>query len=231
MGKQGLITITNPGVMTFDVVCEHPDIEKDTVIVTLEVSGEIFDRIVFTRRTIVRRQYFFSKSFVGQSLRFSVSRTWNPQSFGEKWARAQGVAVSTPLYSDGIPAQGIGLSVWEKITGPLPEWAHFGQRYRWTGHRATLRIDAGMRREGLRMFLRSRHPDLLKKPVRVDILAGEKRVRELVLSSDEWQTVFIEPMEMTRAGALTIKVDRTWNPFLSGVSQDTRELGVMLALP
>jgi O-antigen ligase len=231
MGKRASIEIVRSGVMEFNIVCQHPDIQNKPIIVTMEAGGRVIDQIVFVARGIQKRQFFFPESSVGEKININVSRTWNPKKYGAKWGRIQGVAVSAPNYTSEVTADGVGFSVWEKMQGQLPEWAQSDQQYRWTGKSATIRVDDVMRRQGVELYIRSRHPDVGSKPVEVQLFVDEKLVDTVILSSANWQRLFIDQERLSGKKTLTFYVSRTWNPQLAGISTDNRSLGIAVAIP
>jgi len=168
---------------------------------------------------------------VGQRLNIVVSRTWNPKKFGAKWGRTQGVAVTAPQYWHEIPEKGIGFSVWETMSGELPEWAKPGQQYRWSEKSAAIRVDDIMQQDGAVLYLRSRHPDVIKNPVEVQIRVDGKEVDKVVFSSSNWHRLFIEKNLLAAKKALSFYVSRTWNPKLMKISADNRNLGIAIAIP
>ncbi len=232
MGKRGSVEIVKSGIMEFLIFYEYPVVLDEPVIVTIDVDGDVIDEVVFFKSKVIKRQYYFSESSVGRRLNLTVSRTWNPQKFGVKWGRIIGAAITAPRYFSKIPEDGIGfLSPWKRMTGQVPEWVQPGQQYRWTGKRATIRVDDTMQKQGFKIYLRSRHPDVTQKPVEVQIFADEDLVHTVILSSSNWQPLSIGREKLVGKKALTFHVSRTWNPRLLGNSKDNRNLGIIVALP
>ncbi|MBL4902438.1 MAG: O-antigen ligase family protein [Desulfocapsa sp.] len=231
MGKRGSVEITNAGVMEFDMIVRHPDIIGNPVLVTVCVGGKVIDKIRFTKSEIKKRRYYFSKLVVGKKMNIRVSRTWNPKRFGAQWGRIQGIAITAPRYLTDIPENGIGFSVWETMLGELPGWAEPGQQYRWSEKSATIRVDDILQQHGATLYLRSRHPDVIKKPVEVQIKVDGKEVDSVVISTANWQRLFIDKKLLVGKKALSLYVSRTWNPELMGISADNRDLGIAVAIP
>ena len=69
-----------------------------------------------------------------------------------------------------------------------------------------------------------------KDPVRVEIIGDEGIIKEEVFRDHQWKRVSISPEEISGSKVLTFQVSRTWNPKLAGVSEDSRDLGVAVAV-
>ena len=231
MGKKGIVQITHPGVMRLAVFYEYPEPFQEPVQVSFDVDGTELNELVFLQRGVKQWQYFFPKSAVGKGLNITVSRTWNPLKFGGQWARIQGIAVGAPQYFPEVPKDGIGFSVWEDMLGVLPDWAQAGQQYRWSDQHAFLPVDGVMQKRGLKMYLRARHPDIEQQPVVVQFFADGNLVETARLRSKQWQLVSIAKDKLRGSAVLTLDVSRTWNPRGAGISMDSRNLGVAVAIP
>jgi hypothetical protein len=143
-----------------------------------------------------------------------------------------GVAVSEIKFLDELPKDGIGFYHRETWGGgQIPGWPHdLPKRFRWTGMRASMRVKSGLK-NGITLFLLSSHPDINKSPVRVEIIGDNGIIREEVFVDNKWTKVLLKDDELRDLKVLTFQVSRTWNPKLVGVSNDSRELGVAVAIP
>jgi hypothetical protein len=80
------------------------------------------------------------------------------------------------------------------------------------------------------LWLRASHPDIRTAPVSIELLADARVLRTVIASDHTWKRVEIPAEALSGAHALTIRVDRTWNPRRAGVSGDRRDLGVGVIL-
>ena len=74
------------------------------------------------------------------------------------------------------------------------------------------------------------HPKIDKDPILVSILSDDKLIRQEKFSVNQWKDVLLSPAELKDRKTLTIQVSRTWNPKVSGYSEDDRDLGVAVAV-
>jgi hypothetical protein len=74
------------------------------------------------------------------------------------------------------------------------------------------------------------HPGIDKDPVRVEIIGDDGVIREGVFKDNQWKRVLLEADELSGSKVLTFQASRTWNPKLAGISEDTRDLGVAVAV-
>jgi|Deesub1362A_J573_1020465.scaffolds.fasta_scaffold11233_2 lysophospholipase L1-like esterase len=83
--KEGVISIPAKGIIIeLAFQCNHPDIDREPVIVSLLLNGNFLDMIIFTdkKRQLCRR-YYIPDSIKGVAeLVIKVSRTWNPYKYG-----------------------------------------------------------------------------------------------------------------------------------------------------
>ena len=80
------------------------------------------------------------------------------------------------------------------------------------------------------IFLMCAHPGIDKDPVRVGIIGDDGVIREEVFKSNQWKSVLLEADEFSGSKVLTFQVSRIWNPKLAGISEDSRDLGVAVAV-
>ena len=65
----------------------------------------------------------------------------------------------------------------------------------------------------------------------VKINGDNKIIKEELCNNTAWKKVLITPEELKGSTSITFEVSRTWNPKLSNVSNDTRDLGIAVAMP
>jgi hypothetical protein len=116
--------------------------------------------------------------------------------------------------------------------GPVEKNAE-GNEFRWSGRFAgtSCRIDA----PDITLSLQACHPDIQILPVRVKILITPDLatkpivLQDLLLKDSRWQKIVLTVPASIRGPALLLfETDRTWNPRKSGVSADTRDLGLAI---
>ena len=147
-------------------------------------------------------------------------------------ARDLGVHLSEFRFSDTVPEEGFGFyenALWE---GKVPEGWPSGVPlwYRWTALRASVKIPPSPKAD-LDLFVYAGHPDISRKPVRVKIFGEEKLLREESFSVQGWRKITLPARQLQDVNVLTFQTDRVWNPKMAGVSDDTRDLGIAVAIP
>jgi hypothetical protein len=137
------------------------------------------------------------------------------------------------LFLNRLPLEGTGLYQKEKWdAGALPEAFNDNPaEVRWTGMRASLPISSRFKTEGGQIFLRVAHPDVQQNSVQMTVLADERVISEEAFSDHSWKQLSFSPEDLADAEILTFKLDRTWNPKLHGLSEDTRDLGAAVFIP
>jgi hypothetical protein len=90
MGRRGIINVRRPDPFRLVMACEHPDLDREPVVVSFRFNGSPAGRVVFRRRGPVEKRFDLGEP---GTLRLSVSRTFRP---GPEAAdrRDLGVAVS-----------------------------------------------------------------------------------------------------------------------------------------
>lgn len=180
--------------------------------------------------------YYYVPSIEGRNavIKTQVDHTFNPYRLGLtgdlKKNRVQGVAVSPVTFLRIMPTDGLGFYDWQTFEGDevpygLQKAAH---RFRWTGMQASMNLQKEFR-DGGSLFLMCSHPHIERDPVDVEIMHDGELLRRETFADHKWKTVVIEPQEIKVAEVLTLRVSRTWNPRLEGVSHDGRDLGVAVA--
>lgn len=133
-----------------------------------------------------------------------------------------------------IPDDGIGFYPWEKMGKRRPlGWPQESktEKIRWTGTQATMNISTNLRKIGI-IYLMSLHPELDRYPVVLDILGDGRLIRQEKFNDYcKWRRMYFESRELKNFRTLTFRVNRTWNPLLSGFSDDPRDLGIYMIVP
>ncbi len=97
--------------------------------------------------------------------------------------------------------------------------------------RASIPLPLRLKTEGGQIFLKVAHPDVYKNSVRMIVLADERVISEETFYDHSWKKLSFIPEDLADTEILTFKLDRTWNPKLSGLSEDIRDLGVAVFIP
>jgi O-antigen ligase len=166
------------------------------------------------------------------TIKTEVSKTFNPLIMGmNRDSRYLGVAMSPIAFLKIMPKDGVGFYDWETSENlDLPEWPPDRPlRFRMTGKRGSINLRSELQNGGV-LFLRCGHPDITKDPVRVDILTDNKLIKQENFSDHGWKKVILTTEDIKGSKGLTLQVSRTWNPKLSGISENRRDLGVAVAL-
>ena len=127
---------------------------------------------------------------------------------------------------------GIEFWPWETWTGGhIPGWPRDTPiKFRWTASLSTIDILDELKNNGT-LFFMCAHPDISNDPVAVKILGDDNLIKQLLFADHKWKKVVFEPDELKGSKKLSIIVSRTWNPKVSGYSEDDRDLGVAVAVP
>ena len=78
--------------------------------------------------------------------------------------------------------------------------------------------------------MRCSHPNIGENPVQFNILADGDLIKQEIFMDNNWKKVIVTAEDIKGSKGLTLQVSRTWNPKLSGISQDEKDLGVAVAL-
>jgi len=137
------------------------------------------------------------------------------------------------LFLNRLPLDGTGLYQKEKwAANSLPGGFNDNSaEVCWTGMRASLPLTSRFKTEGGQVFLMVAHPDVQQNSVQLTVLADGRVVHEETFSNHSWKKLSFLPEDLTDSEILTFKLDRTWNPKLSGLSEDTRDLGAAVFIP
>ena len=90
MARRGIVKVTRPEPFRLLIACEHPDLDREPVVLFFRFNGDPAGQIVFHGRGLVEKRFDFGEP---GTLRLSVSRTWTP---GAEAAdrRELGIAIS-----------------------------------------------------------------------------------------------------------------------------------------
>jgi len=231
--NKGILKFSGNGTIDYSLKVLHPDINKKPVIVSIYLDGKPVDRLSIWNPVSIRRQYFIPYSDkTNHELIFKVNRTWNPKKRGiSKDNRELGVAVSDLYHLNETPKDGIGFYSFETWNGDnVPGWPENKElKYRWTGQRASLNLQTKFK-NGRSIFLMCARPITRWFPTKVQLIGDSGVIKQLKITDTKWNQIALTPEEIGNSKVLTIQVDRTWNPKLSGISDDGRDLGVAVAL-
>lgn len=140
------------------------------------------------------------------------------------WSSTHSLSLNAQTRNHGL-RQDFGL-------GPVERNAE-GIEFRWSGRRAgtPFEIDG----TDMELWLLASHPDIKTRPVRAKILISADLaakpivLRDLRLKESRWEEIVLRPPDSIRGPALLFfEVDRTWNPMKTGVSPDSRNLGLAI---
>ena len=89
MARRGIVNVRRAAPFRLSFTCEHPDLEREPVVVSLRFEGRDAGSIVFRRPGTLEKRFDLGAP---GALRLSVSRTFRPG--GEPTGASSGVAVS-----------------------------------------------------------------------------------------------------------------------------------------
>ncbi len=75
MARRGIVNVNRAAPFSLVFVCEHPDLEREPVVLSFRFNGDPAGSIVFRRPGLVEKHFDFPEP---GELRLSVSRTWSP---------------------------------------------------------------------------------------------------------------------------------------------------------
>jgi hypothetical protein len=230
---KGILKFSGNGTIDYSLKVMHPDINKKPVIISIYLDGKPVDRMSFWKPVSIRRQYFIPYSDkTNHELIFKVNRTWNPKKRGISTDnRELGVAVSDLYHLNETPKDGIGFYTFETWNGDnVPGWPENKEfKYRWTDQRASLNLQTEFK-NGRSIFLMCARPTTRWFPTKVQLIGDSGVIKQFKITDTKWNQIALTPEEIGKSKVLTIQVNRTWNPKLSGISDDGRDLGVAVAL-
>jgi len=62
-------------------------------------------------------------------------------------------------------------------------------------------------------------------------MADSRLIIEKTFSDHSWKKITLNRNDLAEAEILTLILNRTWNPKLTGQSEDTRDLGAAILIP
>ncbi len=233
MGKSVVSKRAKGNFMTFEVFAAPHNIRKNGLNLNIFLNGQLWDSVEFLASGWKRMNYFipFMRNDI-IVLQTSVSKTFTPLKLGfSQDSRSLGVAMTEIKFSDTMPQDGVGFYQWEAGNHEaVPDWPKNQPfKFRWTGMRASMSLE-NESKGGLILFLKCNHPDINNKPVKVKILGDYKLIKEEVFTDKSWRNIMLTADKLRKSKILTFEVSRVWNPRLSGSSEDTRDLGVAVAV-
>ena len=227
-----LRTTAEADILGFRVFAAPYNIDENGLELKIFIDDALADRVHFVESGHKLFYYYFpGMSGRNINLRTKVSRTFNPSKLGiNQDTRDLGVAVSPVTFLRIMPTDGVGFYDWElwgegKSSG-MPD--DLPPRFRWTGMQASINVQREFK-EGGTLFLSCAHPDIDEDQVLVEIMSDGDLIRRETFTDNRWKKIAIKTEEVEGSKALTLRVSRTWNPRLEGVSNDSRELGVAVA--
>jgi O-antigen ligase len=108
-----------------------------------------------------------------------------------------------------------------------------GLEFRWSGRFAGLTVS--IETPKFIVPILASHSDIHRRPVRVKIFIAEnlatkpRLLKDITLKESRWEKIELTaPAAIQEPSLLLFEVDRTWNPLKSGVSADSRNLGLAI---
>ncbi len=207
--------------------------EPNGLKVKIYINEQILDEINIINGGA--RSLYYYVPFITDSevyIKIKVNPIFNPYRLGlSRDNRDLGVAVSPIKFIEKIPEKGIGFYEIETYSGEQPPVFLHGQplKYRWTGMRASMEMPRELLDKGT-LLLMSAHPNIDKEPVVVKILGDDMVIWNGTFTNNLWKKVILQSDKIKDLKVLTFQVNRTWNPKLTRVSGDSRDLGVAVAI-
>ncbi|MFH2067791.1 MAG: O-antigen ligase family protein [Pseudomonadota bacterium] len=237
------------------VVHHHNSSSAEGLELKMYLNDEPLDTIHFFgggQKTIV----YHCPNITNQEIKvaFRVNKTFNPRKMGlSEDTRNLGIAVREIRFLDDLPEGFTGFYSEERnedksIRGLFPDMP---SSFQWSGLRSSINMtpfvdqfyhhsesapfvegskEHDQRKIRFHVFLRCGHPDIRKKPVSVQLVIGNRKINEILFHDNDWKKVVVEETRPAASPVLTFQVSRTWNPMLSSVSGDNRDLGVAVAI-
>jgi O-antigen ligase len=221
-------------VIGFKVYTNSRNIGPNGLALTVAVDGKTLgQRTLFSSGPHEFSYYVPGIAKRTAVVRFSVSHTFNPREIGmSQDDRDLGVALAPITFLPQLPPEGVGFHEWETLkTDVLPvALPESTVPFRWTQQQATIPLRGRDPSAALTVLLCVSHPDVRIRPVSVELRGDGRVLRTVTFNDTAWKQIDIPAAAIRGAQALTLRVDRTWNPRLATGSQDTRDLGVGVIL-
>ncbi len=230
-GKRAVVKLDRPGVYKVKFFCNAPNMSVNPIVMDVFLDSSPIDRITFWRTRTVTGEYAIpaDSGLSTRQFELRLSRTWNPRREGiSSDSRNLGVAVSELRLGEPGARKDFGFYKWQfgRAAGEGRGARPFA--YRWTHWQAQLAPGQGSGRFDV-LLAKSEQPFLSRSPLEITFLQNAKVIASRRLTWHGWSTmVFPQPLDPEIP--LVIHVSRTWNPEREGYGDDSRDLGVALAL-
>ncbi len=122
---------------------------------------------------------------------------------------------------------------WETYNGIIPGFPeNTAVKFRWSQIRSSMSVSEFLNNNSEKeLFLKCDHPDIEERPVNISLLADDEVIKEILLDNKQWQNISLKTVDLENKSTLTFQVSRTWSPESFGISDDSRDLGVAVAIP
>ena len=233
--KKTITNILSKGtVVEYELRASPQFIKQKPQRFTLTVNGQIIDQRNFYYDGFQKYYFFVPPPKDGMlQIKTEVDQVSNLNRVGlNDDTRDLGVYLSEFRFSNTVPKEGLGFYENALWAGDLPEGWHSGVPlgYRWTALRSSIKIPPSPKAD-LDLFLYAGNPDISRNPVRVKIFADDALLKEESFSVQGWRKISLPARQLQDVNVLTFQTDRVWNPKMAGVSDDTRDLGIAVAIP
>ncbi len=190
--------------------------------------------IVHLKQNYLTGLYYYIPGIAGRdiSIDLYLDKTFTPYKSGLGYDfRQLGIAVSRPVSLEIMPPDGIGFYEWESWDEAIPGLSIEGPvKVRWTGRQSSLPMEK-VRKAQRRLFIKSLHPDIGTRPVKLKLLGDRDALAEVVFTDTSWKEIIVSDDQLRQNKVLTLVVSRTFNPKELGISDDSRDLGLVVVLP
>lgn len=221
------------------------NLSSKPLAVQVFLNEKLIDRVHFFAEGVKPLYYYFPSITDNQiELKTIASNTFNPYKLGlsndlkRNWEH--GVAVSEVNFLKIMPKAGIGFYEWEEAAfrKENENISTAKTMFRYTSMQASIQVRHIRNIEGVNdsykadavFLLKCSHPDIFDNPVNVKISGDNITLFETAFYNHKWKQVNLNHDRIHQYDVLTFSVSRSWNPKLTGVSEDSRDLGVAVAM-
>ena len=122
---------------------------------------------------------------------------------------------------------------WETYNGIIPGFPeNTAVKFRWSQIRSSMSVNEFLYNNSEKeIFLKCDHPDIEERPVNISLLSDDEVIKEISFNNNQWKSLSFKTVDLENKTTLTFHVSRTWSPKTFGISGDSRELGVAVAIP
>ncbi len=178
--------------------------------------------------------YYYLPNIKGKeiTIQTALSKTFNPKKLGlNSDKRNLGVGLEAITFLQIIPSSGFGFYSEENVADPqFPKFKDMPTvQGRWIGRRATINL-ADFRDTSLQLYYKCAHPNIEQRPTKIAFYLDNQQVLLKSCKTSNWRLIKFDQQQLNEHKLLTISIDRTWNPKISGLSEDTRDLGLFLVI-